>query len=347
MINKRNTPSIIDDFLLKHIPKHPKDIASFAANELSINRMTAHRHLKKLITQNKIVQSGHTKGISYFLQSTHNKKLIFHIKDKAREFNIFSKYFEPQFKILPKNIFDICEYGFTEMLNNAFEHSEGKKIEVKTHWSHNTISIIIQDNGVGIFNKIQEVFRFKDKREVILALSKGKLTTDPQNHTGEGIFFSSRAFDLFRIVANGFRYIRNNLENDWIIENDDKNKLSGTTIKMQIEKNSPRDLIKIFKNYQDPEELSFDRTDVLVKFSKFKEEHFISRSQAKRILFNLDKFKKVTLDFQGVESVGQGFVDEIFRVFKNKRPNIKINYTNTNVNVEFMIKRGIATAENT
>jgi len=73
-------------------------------------------------------------------------------------------------------------------------------------------------------------------------------------------------------------------------------------------------------------------------------ETLISRSQAKCILRNLDKFERVVLDFRKVRTVGQGFVDEVFRVYANHHSHIQIDYINANSDVEFMIKRGLATA---
>ena len=42
-----------------------------------------------------------------------------------------------------------------------------------------------------------------------------------------------------------------------------------------------------------------------------------------------------------VEEVGQGFVDEVFRVFQQRHPEIQMVYINANKAVEFMIKRAI------
>lgn len=50
----------------------------------------------------------------------------------------------------------------------------------------------------------------------------------------------------------------------------------------------------------------------------------IARSQARRILYRLEEFKQVELDFGGIEFMGQGFADEIFRVFQNKHPDIRL-----------------------
>ncbi|MCX6112011.1 MAG: STAS-like domain-containing protein [Proteobacteria bacterium] len=83
----------------------------------------------------------------------------------------------------------------------------------------------------------------------------------------------------------------------------------------------------------------------MVKLSDLGEEQYVSRSQAKRILLALDKFEKIILDFKDVKTVGQGFVDEVFRVFKQEHPNIEIEYVNANDNVLFMLKRGLDTPQ--
>lgn len=80
---------------------------------------------------------------------------------------------------------------------------------------------------------------------------------------------------------------------------------------------------------------------MIVKLAQLDGERFISRSQAKRLTLGLEKFKRVVLDFSKVETVGQGFVDEVFRVFQNKHKDIEITYENANENVEFMIKRSV------
>lgn len=78
---------------------------------------------------------------------------------------------------------------------------------------------------------------------------------------------------------------------------------------------------------------------IIIKLVELQGARLISRSQAKRIVRNLEKFKHVLLDFKGVEFVGQGFADQIFRVFHNEYPDIEINYTNANDDIKFMIER--------
>jgi len=69
----------------------------------------------------------------------------------------------------------------------------------------------------------------------------------------------------------------------------------------------------------------------------------VSRSQARRILSGLELLKEVTLDFKNIEYIGQAFADEIFRVFKNRNPEILLKTVNLNGEVQNMINRAINT----
>jgi hypothetical protein len=65
----------------------------------------------------------------------------------------------------------------------------------------------------------------------------------------------------------------------------------------------------------------------------------VSRSQARRILAGLEKFKTIDLDFQDVETIGQAFADEIFRIWQTAHQDISIIAKNANDNIMLMIRR--------
>ena len=65
----------------------------------------------------------------------------------------------------------------------------------------------------------------------------------------------------------------------------------------------------------------------------------VSRSQAKRLLLRIDRFRTVVLDFENVNQIGQAFADEIFRVFARSHPGISVQFINANDDVRRMIKR--------
>src|SRR3989338_8465686 len=84
-----------------------------------------------------------------------------------------------------------------EMFNNAIEHSESKIISVEVSLRNNKLSFIVEDSGIGVFRNIMKKKGLRSVIEAIQDLLKGKTTTMPKSHSGEGIFFTSKASDLF------------------------------------------------------------------------------------------------------------------------------------------------------
>jgi anti-sigma regulatory factor (Ser/Thr protein kinase) len=342
MATKR--PEKIKEFLLANIPDHPRDIVPLTARQFKVTPTTVHRHLNKLLEQGEVIKTGKTRGASYYLNSSLKKELAFHNKPGLEEHQVWMDYFHEAFSILPKNVYSICSYGFTEMFNNAIDHSQGSKIVVKSKIEKDILKLNIYDNGIGIFNKVKLALGLEIERASILHITKGKLTTDREHHTGEGIFFTSRAVDKFTIVSSSLGYIKDNLEDDWFIETLDE-PVKGTGVFLEISINSNKILEEVFRQYStlDEEEgiSKFDKTDFVVELGKLNQDHYVSRSQGKRILTGLEKFNHIVLDFRNIRTVGQGFVDEVFRIFQRKHPKIKIEYTNANEDVRFMIERGL------
>ncbi len=332
----------IQSYLLKAIPHHKHDVVTLAMHKFDVSRTTVHHHLSQLIKKGLVIKTGETKATIYTLVNDRDVKLRFDLHKNQSEFKIWTQYFNQHFEALKKNLYHIFEYAFTEIVNNAYDHSEGKTLVIETQWSNDSVSIIIQDDGIGIFKKLGHALHYDDVREAAFQLTKGKLTTDPHNHTGEGIFFTSRAMDLFVIQANNLEFTFDNINNDWYVKSTQTS--NGTKVIMSLGYQSTQQLIQLFQDFQEPDELSFDRTEIVVELSKLGDERYISRSQAKRVCEHLERFHRITLDFRGVDIVGQAFVDQVFRVFQNQHPTIQITYRNANDDVEFMIKRGLATA---
>jgi anti-sigma regulatory factor (Ser/Thr protein kinase) len=347
MKKKKKRPSAaIKQFLLENIDKNPSTIVSVTSQKFHVSAVAVQKHLRQLAELGKIIKGGNTRGTRWVLAPENIFKETFLLKEGLDEDLIFRKFIEP--KLLPQNlasnVLSIIRFGFTEMVNNVIDHSLAKKLEIELTITRDVVSIKIKDNGIGIFLKLQKSLKLGDIREVILELTKGKVTTDPHRHTGEGIFFTSRAFDSFCLESNGMLYLRDNLINDFTInqKKEDEEISAGTLVSLRISTTAPTVLHKIFDQYTDRETFQFNRTHILVELAKDGQAEFISRSQAKRILNGLEKFDHVTLDFRNVEAVGQGFVDEIFRVFSNAHPKTKFEVVNANDNVRFMINRGLA-----
>jgi anti-sigma regulatory factor (Ser/Thr protein kinase) len=249
---------------------------------------------------------------------------------------------------LGENLRHIVAYGVNEMVNNAIDHSRATWIGVQVTQENGTLGIRVTDNGVGIFRNIREGLGLDDERHAIFELTKGKVTTDPSRHTGEGIFFTSRMFDSFFIVSHELSLMSGSNESwsegkasdveDRLFE-EPGDDFEGTGILMKIALASTRTTAEVFSRFID-DEIGFSRTRIFVQLgADAADGHLVSRSQARRIMARADLFKEVVLDFGNVKSVTPAFADEIFRVFQKEHPAITISALNANESVAAMVAK--------
>ena len=76
-----------------------------------------------------------------------------------------------------------------------------------------------------------------------------------------------------------------------------------------------------------------------VFLARYGDENLVSRSQARRLLLRLDLFSDILFDFQDVSMIGQGFADEVFRVYQSHHPGSTLNWANATPEIERMIRR--------
>lgn len=331
-------------FLLRKIPSHPDDISSVAASHFGISRQAINRHLRKLTAEGLIEARGKTRARRYELVVSTKEKVV-PLDPTPEEDSLWRQWALPELADLPKNVRDIAHYGFTEMVNNAIDHSEGGQIVLRLERSAASIDLGVIDDGVGIFQKIQRAFSLDDEKHAVLELSKGKLTTDPARHTGEGIFFTSRMFDTFWILSGSLFLGHMPDDSDWLVEHTGPR--AGTLIQMLIDPMSKRTVKEVFDRFTDTGNgYGFDVTHVPVALAQYGEENLVSRSQAKRLVARFERFRKVVLNFEGVESIGQAFADQVFRVFRAEHPDVQLTYANANEDVKKMISRAMSNAVN-
>ncbi|UJP04503.1 MAG: DUF4325 domain-containing protein [Nitrosomonas sp.] len=325
--------------LLKLVSESGKNVSGKLANVLGISRQAASARLRKAIAKGLIVKHGIGRGVEYTLSELRRVHQEYDRKG-LREDVVWSSLFAPLVKDLPDNVKDIWCYGFTEMVNNAIDHSGASKISIWGVRNALYTQAWVADDGEGIFNKIQKALDLYDPREAILELAKGKFTTDPANHSGEGIFFSSKVFDLFDIRSGNLHFMHEDGLDDMLIERP-KN-APGTLVVMRLINDSTRTTKEIFDKFAAPEEYTFAKTIVPVRLGQYEGEKLISRSQAKRLIFRFEKFKTVILDFDGIEEIGQAFADEVFRVFQSAHKDTKLVPVNMTTAVKNMVSRAKA-----
>ncbi|PSN13713.1 ArsR family transcriptional regulator [filamentous cyanobacterium CCT1] len=332
----------IRQFILENVEENQRDVATLASQEFGISRQAVNKHIHHLVDQKALVIKGSTRSRIYQLHPQVEWMETYDLNSNLAEDIVWDSDIKPLVSDLPDNVRDIWLYGFTEMLNNAIDHSSGQAVIVQLQRTAIDTQIIINDDGEGIFKKIQRELQLHDERHAVLELAKGKLTTDPDRHTGQGIFFTSRMFDEFAILSGSIYFSHEfNKAEDWILERDGFK--SGTTVFMKLNNNTSRTSKQVFDSFSSGDDYAFTKTVVPVRLAQYGNERLVSRSQAKRLLAGVDKFKVVVFDFAGVDAIGQAFSDEVFRVFKKQHPEMQVMSLNANRDVAQMIRRAEST----
>ena len=337
-VPRTHTTAEIRQFIREEVQAHPSSIALVTAERFEISRQAAHRHVRALVEDGYLVAEGKTRARSY-RTATVTAEHQYGITPNLEEHRVWDEAVAPVLNGLPENVVSICHYGITEMVNNAIDHSESSALGVEVIRALDLITLTVFDSGIGIFKKIQQAAHLESERAAILQLQKGKFTTDPERHTGEGIFFTSRMFDQFGLLSGRLWLGHVRASRDWLLEQRD-DAATGTYVTLQIAPQSTVTAKDVFDYYAtERDDFAFNKTIVALRLAG--PDPLISRSQARRVVAQLDQFHEVILDFAGVDTVGPAFADEVFRVFWNQHPDMTLIPLRANEDVQRIVVRAI------
>ena len=325
--------------ILLAVARDGSNVAARLAKRRKVTRQAASAWLANLIKAGELISSGVGRGVRYQLKPLAERRQEYP-REGLHEDRVWTEVFLPALRDLPDNVKDLWRYAVTEMVNNAIDHSGSANVIAGLQRDALNTTAYVADEGEGIFLKIQKALGLYDPREAILELAKGKLTTDPAHHTGEGIFFSSKVMDVFDIRSGRLHFMRDGLGADILRERPAD--APGTLVVLRLANDSPKKLREVFDQFAAPEEYTFAKTIVPVRLALHEGEKLVSRSQAKRLTLRFERFQTVVLDFAGVEEIGQAFADEVFRVFRNAHPATHLLPANMTPAVENMVKRAMA-----
>jgi len=330
----------IRKFILDNLSEHQKDIVRASIRKFGISRQGILRHLNSLIHDGKVAVHGKTKDRYYEIIPTIDFSKLIPISDSINENDIGVKYIFPYLNQLPKNITTICEYGFSNAFNNILSHSNAHHATIGFKQTSQLIQITIQDDGIGCFENIKDVYGLSSNWQAVFNLVKGKTTVAPDQYLGESLFFILRLFDICKIQANGLCLTRKEGRPEWELNECDEK--PGTKIMLFISSNSKKDFYSELDEYSvDMESHRFNRTILPITLLLKNGEKLMSRSQAHDVLRGVNLFEEVCIDFQSIDFVSPTFIDEIFRVYALSNEQIHFTWKNAIPVVEKMIWRTV------
>jgi anti-sigma regulatory factor (Ser/Thr protein kinase) len=309
------------------------------AAALKVSPATSHRWLRALVAEGALERHGRGRAARYRLPRIRHRFPLAGLEEDR----VWHRLAEDIERVRPMTVDEgrSLQYAASEIINNAIEHSSGRSVAITISFEADRTTVTtVRDDGVGVFRRVCADFGFGSPQEAIVQLEKGKLTSDPARHSGEGLFFSSKAVARFRLESQGIAWVVDNLVGDSGIGASNVQK--GTEVALTVVSGRTPRLETVFRAYTDPEALRFTRTRTTIRLSALGST-LISRSEARRVVQRLTEFTHATLDFSGVDVVGQGFCDEVFRVFARNHPEVTLEPVGMNDAVAFMVARARAT----
>lgn len=297
-------------------------LPTHVCERLSVSRRSARALLRRLEAAQWLAHDGAARG-RVWRPGTLRQVVQRYALAGLQEDLPWARDFAPYFA-LPASVARMAQHAFTELLNNAVDHSGGTQVTVSVRQTAAHLQLLVSDDGCGLFSRIESAFDINDPTLAMVELAKGKLTTQPDRHTGRGLYFTSRLADVFDLHANetAFQY-RGWDRRAW----HPGKALSrrGTSIYMAIALDTTRTLDGVLRAHSlDGAGYGFERTVVPLNLLVGPATGLESRAQAKRVASRLGGFRRAELDFTGIADVGHGFVDELFRVAQRELPQLEL-----------------------
>jgi hypothetical protein len=334
---KRKGRSPIEDAIERFLEAKGTVASGEVAAATNVSRQAAQYQLRKLVERGDLVAEGAGRSAHYrrLAQFTRGYELAGLSESdvwteeyaalRAHDFEIFDNP-----KIKP-----ILDFVFTEMLNNAIDHSKGTGVDVRWFVDAAVVTFEIADDGVGAFRNMARERGLSNEYDAIGEISKGRQTTAPKQHSGLGIYFTSRMVSRFVLTSGQWSWIADNRIGDsavrWL-----EVERTGTLVRCEVDADTRIDPGDVFRSMTPVETGAGSRSTVRVRL--FEQDGFVSRAEAKRLAAELEHFGLVEIDFHGVDQVGQGFIDELFRVWQIEHPATRLVPVNTNPVIDALLR---------
>jgi len=311
---------------------HPDTLAQVLAQRHQLSRGTVTRTLKRLCEAGWLSKGGTPARPSY-KPGVQREVTTDYRLEGLDEHTPWISDVHPVLA-LPPHVARLAQHIFGELLNNAIDHSGGHNVTVSVRQTPSHLHFLITDDGVGVYNQLAAKAGLPDARRAALEIAKGRLTTLPERHTGKGLFFVARMVDAMNLQSNGqvlqwrqrgqdVQFRCHPLQN------------TGTTVFISVALDTQartRDTYSAYGSAEAP--LDFSRTQVPLRLLTDNTTLALdSRAQARWACSRLELFATAELDFEGVEDVGPSFIDEVYRVYAQAHPEVKLKTTNVSAEV--------------
>ena len=149
----------LHDAIILACAKQGGALASLATEQTGLSRVAVSRRLKKLADAGYLQRNGsgtrqtYSQGNSRFWLGVLQRVDIL---NQGGEMVVWERHVTPLISDQKPNIKSLANTAFTEMLNNALDHSQAQQVAMGVHVHDGHLQMVVADDGVGIFCHIAE-----------------------------------------------------------------------------------------------------------------------------------------------------------------------------------------------
>ncbi len=323
---------------------HGQALAAQLMLRLGIGRSTANALLRRLVAAQWLQRSGPRHRPVYRPGALRQVVRTYALAD-LQEDRPWRVDIAPCLDLRPE-VRRMAQHACTELLNNAIDHSGGSQVTVSVRQTPLHLQLLVSDDGCGVFRRIEQAFAIDEPRLAMFELSKGKLSSDPLRHRGHGLYFTAQLADIFDLHANGVAFQRSGDPGAVAGRWRDARPLvrSGSSVYWAVALDTPRTLASVLQAHSAGQPGGgFEHTRVPLHLLG-EGGVLVSRAEARRVAARLVQFRAALLDFDGVTELGQGFVDELFRVCPQDQPRLVFEPVGMSPAVAATVAAGMAAA---
>ncbi len=316
---KRTSLATATTWITAAAASHGDDLVAHVMQRADLSRRRARKLLAALV-QTQWLQAEGTPRQTVYRPGTLRQVVRHYALAGLEEDLPWARDFAPLLDLKP-HVARLAQHAFTELVNNAIDHSGGSGVTVSVRQTGFHLQMLVSDDGCGVFESLRRGHGIDDPALAMLELGKGKLTTQPDRHRGQGLFFVARAADIFDLHANRQAFQRRPGKSGWFsLRPLDR---QGTSVFLAIALDTPRTLDDVLRAHAEAG-YGFDHTEVALRLLTGPSVGLESRAQARRVAARLGEFRCAKLDFSGIEDIGPAFADELFRVFARAHPGVEL-----------------------
>lgn len=306
---------------------HPEHLVDVVAARLAVPRRSAQAVLRRLAAAQWLQRDGTPRKPAWrpgtLRQVVRHYPLAGLMEDRP-----WRQDFAPYFP-LPPNVQRMAQHAFTELVNNAIDHSGGTQVTVSLRQTPAHLQLLVSDDGCGLFRSIEQSFDIGEPTLVMLELAKGRLSSQPQRHSGLGLLVTSQLADVFDLRANAHGFQRRAWSTTPWHPMPTAAPLAGrpgTSIYLAIALDTSRTLDSVQRSLSaDGRSFAFDRVQVPLRLLAGDSQPVLaSRAEARRVASRLAGFRRAEIDFTGLSEIGHAFAHELFAVIRRERPDLEL-----------------------